>query len=292
MPTPNSFDELRSRLSAETVLRDMPSSALRLCEAIDKGESSATQLERIIMSDPALTAGLLRASAAAAYGGYGKSATTIRQAIMVLGERAVRSLAVAVWVSSLVKNASASRFDAKRFAQHSMFVGLTARYLFSRQTKVKGVQTNLISDEVFACAVLHDLGLGLLAAADPDTFDATMLTAQAQNRTPDEAFFDEFGHYPGALAADVLVAWQLPTLFVHAVHGWPAPFSQTEEVDALACIYFANHLAEQFGESLLSWRPTATPDPGVVELIALAEDELATIVELIQGQMRAYQAAA
>jgi HD-like signal output (HDOD) protein len=292
MPTPTSFDELRSRLSAETVLRDMPSSALRLCEAIDKGESSAAQLERIIMSDPALTAGVLRASSAAAFGGYSKSATTIRQAIMVLGERAVRSLAVAVWVSGLVKNASASRFDAKRFAQHSMFVGLTARYLFSRQAKVKGVQTKLIPDEVFACAVLHDLGLGLLAAADPDTFDATMVTAQAQTRTPDQAFFDEFGHYPGALAADVLLAWQLPSLFVHALHGWPTPLAQLEEVDALACIYFANHLAEQFGESLLNWIPSTTPDQEMADLIALNEEEQTTIVELIQGQMRAYQAAA
>ncbi|MBX3095848.1 MAG: HDOD domain-containing protein [Fimbriimonadaceae bacterium] len=286
------FEDLRGRLSSDNILRDMPSSALRLCEAIDKGDASAQQLERIIISDPALTAGVLRAASAAAFAGYSRGATTIRQAIMVLGERAVRSLAVAVWVSSIVKNATAAQFSAALFANHSMFVGLTARYLFSRQLKVRGDETQLIPDEVFACAVLHDLGLGLLAAADPVTFDATMTTARAQMRSPDEAFFEKFEQYPGALAAEVLGSWQLPAIFVQALQGWPSPLDHKQEVTALACIHYANWIAERNKQTFLSWVPESPLSPELSAFFDLAEDDLATVIELIDGQMRAYQSAA
>lgn len=286
-----SFEDLKSSIRPDSVLRDLPNNATQLCEAIDKGTASAATLERIILGDPGLTAGVLRASSAAAYGGMTSGATTIRQAIMTLGERAVRSLAVAVWMQAVVQNASAKRFDAKRFAQHSMFVGLLARYLFSMGKRTSDAPSALVPDEVFAASVLHDLGLALIASVEPDTYDALMVTAQARKVDPTTAFIDRFEHHPNEVAVDLLQAWNFPTLFPYVLTGFAAPWEHQEETLALASVHYANVLAENAGDTFWSYPSSSELDERVKALIPMQEEsDEAVIVDLVRGQMRAYRA--
>src|ERR1700685_2543874 len=103
-------------------LPPLPSTAVQLVKLIDSGEASASTLERIIASDPALSAEFLRMASVAAAGGAPRY-STIRGAIMLLGQRTVRSLAMSLILRSMSFSKPKTRnFDSAQFSRHSLAV--------------------------------------------------------------------------------------------------------------------------------------------------------------------------
>ena len=90
------FERLELLFKRASSLPELPGSALRLIHAIDTGAASAIDLERIIASDPGLSANLLRISNSREPGMDAPGVSTIRAAIMRLGQRSVRTLAVSL----------------------------------------------------------------------------------------------------------------------------------------------------------------------------------------------------
>src|SRR5262249_20597380 len=106
---------------------------MRLIQAIDTGEASAADLERIILGDPTVAAMFLRITTKNGVGmdaGHG----TVRNAVMQLGQKSVRTLAMSLALKHVVaaETPAASDFDKDLFSKHSLAVGFLARYLFAR----------------------------------------------------------------------------------------------------------------------------------------------------------------
>ena len=116
------YDKLRILFRRASTLPPLPRGAARLIEEIDSDTSCAVTLERIISTDPALTTEVLRVASSATSGTRG-GITSLRQAILLLGQRSIRALAVSLSLRTLMKQGNRSiRFEGTRFARHSLFV--------------------------------------------------------------------------------------------------------------------------------------------------------------------------
>ncbi len=287
------FDKLATLFKSADSLPDLPAAALQLCEAIDKGVANTAELERYVLGDPAITAGLLRAANSALYGGRTHQASTVQGSIMLLGQKAVRSIAVSVWVQALVQQAKAAKnFDPQRFAEHSMFVGFMSKYLLSRATKIRGLRSAWTPDELFAAGVLHDLGVGLMALVNPDLYNQVHTIADAKQMTPEYAFFALTGRSIAPLGAMAAGAWRLPPMFGQVILGFSEPFASEDEQDALCCVYYANYLADSTGRSITGAKIESTIDPAIQEKVGIDEEDINDIVELVSKHTREYVAAA
>ncbi len=291
-PTPD-FDRLVAGFRSAEFLPNMPAAALNLCEAIDQGEASAAELERIVLGDPSITAGVLRAANSALYGGKTNQASTIKGAIMVLGQRAVRSVAVSVWVQSLVHAAKGSpNFEPRRFSEHSMFVGFLSKYLLSAAQKTRGARSAWSPDEMFAAGVLHDVGLGLLASVDPEVFDDVWDTAEEHGWSLNEGFKQLTGHSTSELSVAAATGWKLPPVFQTVLSGFEDPLAAPAEQDALACLHYADYLAMKSGHSLCPWRIEVHIVPEIIERVGLPIEDVEAILEVTAQSTREYVAAA
>ena len=128
-------------------MQPLPVVAVRVLEIADGQQFSAHELSQAIAADQALTAKVLRLSNSAYYG-FPRRITTVRDAVVLLGFRAVRSATLASCVIDTVPGGKV--LDPMEAWRYSMVVGLLAEVL-ARASKRH-------QDEAFTAGILHNIG--------------------------------------------------------------------------------------------------------------------------------------
>ena len=281
------FDRLKLLFRRTCTLPQLPGTALRLISTIDTGEASAIDLEKIIVSDPGLAAGFLRAAHAACHGE--REYTTIRQAIMYMGQRAVRSLSTSLALQGMLTNPDARvPFNAQTFSRHSIFVGFLSRYVFARRQMREPFPSAWTADEIFAAGVLHDLGLGLLPRVAPEVYGRVANYSRRAGLTLNGAFERIYGDHISVLSAAAAETWQLPEVFTLTLRHRSKPWGMMEEYPALCCIEYANFLADSHGFAVAEWPVKVEQNPEIELEVALPEEEVGTVIELVAEMAEAY----
>ncbi len=266
------FDELLHLFGSASSLPQLPKSPLRLSELLDKPDASQNEIEQLIHSDPALTAGILRAASSALFG-RAKPVTTVREAVMLLGFRSLRSLAVALWTSALVSESThRSQLDTDRFARNGNFVGALASQLYRRRFS-GGSGGRWSHEEIFAAGVLHNVLFGLLSYVAPKEFDQLYTMAMEKEIGLTQTFLMVHGRDISDLAPRASEALGLPDVFIETVMGIDDPTGTLELRIPLIHLNFARGIAEERGMGLVPWALPWTPSEEVADVMAL-EDEV------------------
>ncbi|MGQ5489280.1 HDOD domain-containing protein [Thauera sp. ZXT1-4] len=156
---PLDTDSLRA---AAARLPALPSVAVELITSLDAEEADAESLAEIISRDQTLAARLLRIANSSFYGMPGRI-HSIRDAIMLIGLRGVRSLAIAASLSG-AQPRECPGLSLQHFWRHSTATAIAAQELARRN--------QLPADLAFLASLLHDIGkIGL-----PDTLLARSVT--------------------------------------------------------------------------------------------------------------------
>lgn len=245
-----------------TSLPTLPQAATALLRVIDSGEASALDIERIIAADPSLCTMLMRVAASRS---PINPPSSLRNAIMRVGQREIRSIAISLAVKRSLKGDPRCSFDVVRFARHSLFVGYLARYLIARRHRQESFHSNWSADELFAAGVVHDIGLPLLAKAAPDDYMRVELFAKRTGMSFKHAFARIYECEMSDLGAAVAQMWELPSVFPDTMRDMHVPWRKPEEMVALCALSYADYLADIFGAALEPWR---------VERVPLLEAEL------------------
>src|SRR5436309_2216856 len=111
-------------------LPQLPGIAIKLIEAVDSGDASSRDLERIISADPVLASRVLRLANTATFGSSSGAVSTMPMAIMRLGQRSVRALAVSLLMQNVTNGPKVPPAFAQRLANHSLFVAFLSRYIW------------------------------------------------------------------------------------------------------------------------------------------------------------------
>ncbi|MFQ6047984.1 MAG: HDOD domain-containing protein [Phycisphaerae bacterium] len=133
-------------------LATLPEVTVKIIELVEDPKSSARDLQRVMKSDAALSARILKVVNSAFYGLPGQI-STVDRAIVLLGMSAVKNIAIAASMGRLFRRSKlASKFSAKDLWKHSLAVASASRMI----VKALG-QAGL--EEAFVAGLIHDVGL-------------------------------------------------------------------------------------------------------------------------------------
>lgn len=136
-------------------LKSLPQVLAMVIRVADNEESSASQISDVILKDPALTARLLRVVNSPYYGAV-REVTTINQAVMTLGTRAVKALVLSAGLYRLF-DSDKGVVDRLRFWRHSLEVAVACR-------EIAVACYYSPAEEAFVAGLMHDIGILILEA--------------------------------------------------------------------------------------------------------------------------------
>ena len=224
-------DSLDTVLQAE-ILPSLPAVAVKVL-ALDP-DLAAADLARVIAQDAPLSARILKAANSPLYA-PASPVGNIKRAIILLGNRQVRTLALAF---SLVPLQNA-RLDFTRFWQHSLATAVGTRRLLKLMSPRQ-------VEEGFTAGLLANIGAILLAGAQAERY-AEVLKRREAAESLDEAERRVFGFDHTALGLAAARRWRFPEglLAVIEHHRDPRGFTGPGELSLLVrAVHLAGLLAE------------------------------------------------
>lgn len=274
------YERLMAMFRQSTVLPKLPVTTLRFLNLPEEQEDGwDSGLEKLVMSDPALSASMMRIASSALYGST--PVTTIRAAMLRIGERSVRSLAQSLAIQQAGQHlARHPMFDPHRYSRHSLFVGMLASALHARS----GV--TVTSEEVLAIGIMHDLHLAVLARVAPDVYSRTVAHAADQGLTLDAAFEDLLQQPAWTLAIPMLETWEMPGIFAQMLFKMYAA-RYDDETHHDSALILANELAREADCAYEHWPVRSTPE--TLKVWAMPpRDELAAMVETTKKEVETF----
>lgn len=149
LPTPAQIKQ--AIIPEVTKLPSLPVVAIKLLKLTQDHTSAAGDLVRLIETDPAITAKILRIVNSVAYGLPHKIAS-IKHAIVLLGFAAIRSLAMdVVLYDQLINQRGSHAFNRVHFWQHCLTVATLCRALAQKLDYPD-------PEEAYIAGLLHDIG--------------------------------------------------------------------------------------------------------------------------------------
>lgn len=188
-------------------LPPMPLVAVKTLELLQDPDSTIKKLAETISLDPAVSARILKISNSSMYG-LVRQITTLHNALVILGERTVRSLVLASSMSSVNKQFGLLE---KMLWEESIGTALASRYV--SKTLGRGD-----SEEAFLAGLFSNLGKVVQNNNQREQYQE-LVEAVYNDPDADYAVLEkEYFDYPYQIVgAAVLNSWQIAPLLVNAV---------------------------------------------------------------------------
>lgn len=196
---------LQELIASTSELRSLPTTTLRLMDLLDDATVDATQVLEIIEKDPSLTANLLKL-ANSAYYGLRRKVGTAREALILLGNETIVSLAFATSMGDILRGPLAAyRLGRNEMWHHALGTAVAAAHLASL------LGNREVQDRAFTAGLVHDIGKLILNRPLRDQLDqlppdgdfTTLLTAESSilgfNHAEAGAALGESWNFPGYL---------------------------------------------------------------------------------------------
>ena len=194
--------------------------------------AGAAEAAEVMARDPAMSAKLLQLVNSAFFG-LPRRVTNISHAVVCLGMTTLRNLCLGAGVFA---SSSRSDIDLDALEQHSYLVAQVARRLVPEA----------LADDAMLAGLLHDVGLLVLAEADPGRLATARARAREMNLPMAESERAVIGVSHAEVGGYLLGLWGLPYPIVEAVANHHAPEQVPQrEFDALSAVHVAEALCEE-----------------------------------------------
>ncbi|MFW5443564.1 MAG: HDOD domain-containing protein [Methylococcaceae bacterium] len=195
---------MNAKLLANQVesLFSLPEVALRINEVLNSPEPSNTDLEELIITDPALTANILKI-VNSAYFGFPGTIDTVSRAITLIGLKELRNLVFTTAVTTSFKGIPKELIDMDVFWYHSVTSGVIARILAK---KIKHSDY----ERLFIGGLLHSIGKLIYFSQYPEVAREILDCKDQGEEAMISAEQSILGFTYAELGAEFLKHWQLP----------------------------------------------------------------------------------
>lgn len=201
-------------------------------------DSNVVDVSRILKSDSTLTAKVLKL-ANSSYYGRPKEVASVKEAILIMGFYAVRTLVIASSARSLFSG-DEENGPVEKLWRHSFATAIAARQIASHLRHPQ-------RDEVFIAALMHDIGKLVML----ENLGFRYRDAIAQIERQQGSFIDEeyklFGFTHVEVAKLLTTQWGLPPQLVDAVsghHQLPG-YRPDSPIPMAYIVHLANQMAKQ-----------------------------------------------
>jgi putative nucleotidyltransferase with HDIG domain len=227
--------ELEVMIMTASDLPTIPVVATKVMQLIESESATAEELARVVASDPAVAARVLKISNSSFYGCQ-RQIQTLSHAIVVLGFGTLKSLVVAASVKQVYQPYGLTE---KMLWEHSFGAGLAARIIAK--------ETRLVSEEeAFLGGLFHDIGKIIMNTMNKQQFQDVMQRCYNDGLNFEEAERRVFSYTHSEVGGLVIKKWNFPGMLMHAVLNHHT-FDFAEDEDpyqvSLTCVV---GLADQF----------------------------------------------
>lgn len=214
----------------------------KVMEVCNTPNTSANDLNKVIMLDPVLTGQVLKLINSAYYS-LPNQITSLARAIIMLGLNTVKNLALSTAViGTLGKKDSFKSLSMDAYWAHSICVGVTAKALAARL----GVPV-AEREEYFVAGMLHDLGKIPINNCFPAEYTQALQLADLEQGSLIQAEGVILGFDHGVAGQMIAKKWQLNSTLVEALYHHHAPEMASEENRRLVTVVaLANVFANIF----------------------------------------------
>ncbi len=221
----------------------IPAAALQLLSSVDDPNVGSLDIAKIISTDQSLTAKVLKLANSSYYGMQGK-VTRLTEAVMILGTKNVRNLAILASADDLLNiSLRGYRLGSRQLWTHSFSVGVGCR-LIAEVANLKDV------DIAFTSGLLHDIGkLVMSVTLDKElkkVFDMIRKDSIPFNIAEKEVLGFDHTEIGEALAQK----WNLPQVICDVVRYHHNPNDCKPSNVFVDCAHVANYLTMTMGFGL------------------------------------------
>jgi len=217
----------------------------QIVETASSPSASAKELNEVASKDPGFVSKILKL-ANSAYYGLPRRVAKLTDAIMILGFKTVRNIAMSIFAGEEFFKFQSSALDIRDMWSHSIAVALTAETISERI----GYSNK---EEMFMCGLLHDIGKTVQGILFPQVFDGIVNLAKEKEmpyyeveKKLDIPTHEVFAEY-------LLEKWNFPevVLISAARHHRPLSLGQSIYSDALYIVHMSTFICErlEFGNN-------------------------------------------
>jgi HD-like signal output (HDOD) protein len=221
----------------------MPAVAVRTMQMTTDPNVGPRELAAVVSADVALSARVLRI-ANSAYYGMPRKISTVSEAVLLLGMKAMHSLAVAAAAyDTLAKNLDGYGLPSGELWRHSVSCGVAAQVI-ARRTRA------VATEEAFTAGLLHDVGKVILSIYVAQQMQAILALVELEECPFYAAERTVLGFDHADVGSRVAERWNLPAPLCQAIRGHHEP-QACDPLDALtAVVHVANSVCHREGIGL------------------------------------------
>jgi diguanylate cyclase (GGDEF)-like protein len=233
-------------ISNDIRLPSPPSIAIRILEAAKNDGASYSELSKIIMSDPSLTAKTLKVANSSFYG-LAQRVDSIKKALSILGLNAMKNIALSFVIANELRGHSEGGFDFDFFWKRSVTAAVAA--------DLAAVSIGSKHDDAFVTGLLQDIGIAIFYFCRKNDY-LKVLDEKRISESPVEVVENKiFGFDHQELGFEVLKKWGLPEniympiRYHHKVKDCPGNYEFITDVanisDKISSIYHGSHSSDK-----------------------------------------------
>jgi HD-like signal output (HDOD) protein len=227
--------DIKSLLEHGDTVPSLPNIYHQFQEAMADPNISFKEIGEIVLTDPSLTARLLRI-VNSAYFGFPDKIDNISEAISVVGTNQLSQLLLCTVVIDNFRSIPDSVFNMKTFWKHSIACGLIAREFAS-------YDENLNSENFFIAGMLHDIGQLIIFMQLPELAMRFLLEASEQSKPNYVLEHEELGFDHAELGGSLLEKWNLSEFLVTTSKYHHRPNQTGQFITETSIVYLADILA-------------------------------------------------
>lgn len=242
---------------------------------------SVARISALIEKDQALTARIL-SLANSSYYKRSRSIYTVRDAVVVIGFDAVRTVALGVSVLDMFPTVKGTNLNLKSFWRHSMACALYAEAMM-------GAVNSRNVAKAFCAGLLHDIGKLVLDRTRPREYAAVLEEAANGTRPLSEVEKEMLGTTHADVGREVIAHWKLPRLYEESIwsHHAPVQILDEEQYQLSGILHIANILAHMTSAGASGNRFPQKLTTPLLKRFGLSADVLDSLMEKVSGQIDA-----
>lgn len=271
---PNAAVLKQKVLSSVKDLPPMPQVAEKARKLVADPGSSFSDLAKIIETDQAIVARVLKLANSAFYGAVGKIAS-VQQASVVLGLKTLNELLTLACASGLLRK-KLKGYDLKpeEMWKHSLAVAAGSRI-------IADMKFPSMSDDAFSAGLIHDVGKLIL---DPYIFEGKKIFKKALKTNKKSTFAVEretLGFDHSEIGSAVCQMWRIPREVTTAIRYHHEPLLSPEK-DLAYVICAADMIALSIAESCEPEDAAKAMDKEALKFLGLKKADIVKITEEVK----------
>ena len=224
-------------------LPTIPAAALAVMREADSATGTASTVAGHLAQDQALTTRVLRLSNSAYYG-LQRQVMDLQEAVVVLGMRSVKNLAMVAatypWLSKPLKGYG---LGPKEMWTHAFGVAIGAQ-LVAKRARLQEVEA------MFTAGLVHNMGKVALSIWLENKIPAMLALAARENLTFDQVERKLLGYDHAQVGAYMAEQWNLPKPLIEAIRYHHQPHECTTQNPIVDCVHIGDFLTMSMGYGL------------------------------------------